>query len=134
VRGGAIPIIAWGALLAVLTVGNAIWEGKWLPAGQFALATLIIFGFGAAVVAISGRPALRKGPPAAHGDPEALPDASAGAVGAAVSLALLMFGFVFGSALIYLGAGFLILSLGRIAIELRAQRASIRRARAEDSR
>jgi hypothetical protein len=131
VRGGAIPIVAWGVLLSVLTIGNAIWQGKWLPAGQFALAAMIIFAFAAGVVVLSGRRALRKGVPAARPEPEALPEASAGAVGAALSLALLLFGFVFGSALIYLGAGFLALSLGRLILEVRAQRQTITRARKE---
>jgi hypothetical protein len=48
---------------------------------------------------------------------------------AALSLALIMFGFVFGSSLIYLGAGFLAFALGRVALEVRAQRDSVRRAR-----
>jgi hypothetical protein len=131
-RGGAIPILVWGCLLAILTIGNAIWQGRWLPASQFALATLIIFAFAVAVVVLSGRHALRKGPPVARPDPEALPEASAGAVAAALSLALLLFGFVFGSSLIYLGAGFLALSLGRLAIELRSQRSSVRSSRGKD--
>jgi hypothetical protein len=129
VRGGAIPIFVWGLLLSVLTIGNAIWEGRWIQAGQFALAAVIILGFGVTVVALSGRRALRKGPPARSARVEALPEASAGAVGAALSLALLLFGFVFGSALIYLGAGFLALSLGRLAIEVRSQRSTLRRTR-----
>jgi hypothetical protein len=130
-RGGAIPILAWGVLLSVLTIGNAIWQGKWLPAGQFALAAVIIFAFGAFVIALSGRRALRKGPPATPTDPEVVPEASAAAAGAGLSLALLLFGIVFGGAVIYLGAGFLLLSLGRVVIELRAQRVSARAARQE---
>ena len=125
-RGGAIPIIAWGVLLSVLTIGNAIWQGRWLPASQFALAAVVIFAFAVAVTVLSGRHAVQKGAPTRRPDPEALPEASAGAVGAALSLALFLFGFVFGSALIYLGAGFLALSLGRLAIEARAQRSSVR--------
>jgi hypothetical protein len=124
-RGGAIPIIAWGVLLSVLTIGNAIWDGRWLPASQFALAAVIIFSFAVGIVIMSGRHAVQKGAPVRRPDPEAAPDASAGAVAAALSLALALFGFVFGSALIYLGAGLLALSLGRLAVELRAQRSSV---------
>jgi hypothetical protein len=132
VRGGAIPIIAWGMLLSALTIGNAIWQGKWLPASEFALAAVIIFGFAIGVILMSGRPALRKGPPVVRRVAEAVPEASAGAAAAGLSLALLLFGFVFGSALIYLGAGFLMLSLGRVAIEVRAQRATVRQAEQEE--
>jgi hypothetical protein len=133
-RGGAIPIIAWGVLLSVLTIGNAVWEGRWLPASEFALAAVIIFAFGGFVIVLSGRRAISRGAPARRPDPGAVPEASAGAVGAALSLALLLFGFVFGSALIYLGAGFLALSLGRLTVELRAQRASVRQLRRRDTR
>jgi hypothetical protein len=130
-RGGAIPILAWGVLLAVLAIGNAVWEGKWLPAGQFALASVIIFAFGACVIAVSGHSAAHRGPPATPPDPEVVPEASAAAVGAGLSVALVLFGIVFGGAVIYLGAGFLILSLARLGIELRSQRTSARAARQE---
>jgi hypothetical protein len=130
-RGGAIPILAWGVLLSILTIGNAIWEGRWIQAGEFALAAVIIFSFGAFMIGLGGRSAIRRGPPAPGPDPEAVPWASLATVAAALSLAMLLFGFVFGSALIYLGAGFLVLSLGRLALELRAQQASLRRLRGD---
>jgi hypothetical protein len=116
-------------LLAVLTIGNAIWEGRWLQAGQFALATLTIFAFGALMIGLGGRSAVSRGAPPPRPDPEAVPWTSLGSVCAALSLALIMFGFVFGSSLIYLGAGFLAFALGRVALEVRAQRDSVRRAR-----
>lgn len=131
-RGGAIPVLAWGLLLTALVVMNAIWEGKWLPAGQFAFAAAVIFAFVAFFVAIIGRQALQKGPSRWRGVAEAVPESSAGALGVALSLSLLLFGFVFGSSLIYLGAGFLALSLGRLALEVRLQRERVKRARQED--
>ena len=126
-RGGAIPIFAWGVLLSILTIGNAIWEGRWIQAGEFALAAVIVFSFGAFLLGLGGRSALWRGPPVAPCHPEPVPWTSLATVSAALSLAMLLFGFVFGSALIYLGAGFLALSLGRVGLELRAQRASVRR-------
>jgi hypothetical protein len=133
-RGGAIPVLAWALLLTALVVMNAIWEGTWLPAGQFAFAAAVIFAFAAFFVALAGKQALRKGPSRWRGVAEAVPEASVGAVGVALSLALLVFGFVFGSSLIYMGAGFLALSLGRVAIEIRSQHERIQRMREEDPR
>ncbi|HLY51210.1 MAG TPA: hypothetical protein VKR21_18605 [Solirubrobacteraceae bacterium] len=130
-RGGAIPIFAWGVLLSILTIGNAIWEGRWIQAGEFALAAVLIFSFGAFIVGLGGRSAIRRGPPSPSPHPEPLPWSSLATVAAALSLAMLLFGFVFGSALIYLGAGFLAFSLGRLGVELRAQRASLKRLRGE---
>ena len=130
-RGGAIPVLVWGLLLSLLVVINAIWEGRLLPTGQFAGAAVIIFCFAALFVAAGGRKALRKGAPEARGAAEAVPEMSVGAVGVGLSLGLFGFGFVFGSALIYMGAGFLALSLGRVAVELRAQRERLKAARSE---
>jgi hypothetical protein len=133
-RGGSIPILAWGVLLSILTIGNAIWEGRWLQAGQFAFAAIVIFAFALFVFALSGRRALHKGPPEVTREHTAVPEASVGAVVAALSLAMLLFGFVFGSSLIYMGAGFLALSLGRLALEVRSERQTVRRSQQEQER
>ena len=41
-RGGAIPVLAWGTLLAVLLAINWIWTGDAIQVGSFAFALLII--------------------------------------------------------------------------------------------
>jgi hypothetical protein len=120
-RGGALPLVAWGALIVVLLVLNWIWTGDAIQVGTFAYAALAVF-FAGALLWLANREALRRGPPEPPRDPEAVPDASVGAVLVGLSVATIVFGLTFGRFLIYFGAGMLVLSLGRVALELRSER------------
>jgi hypothetical protein len=111
----------------VLGAINWIWTGSAIQVGTFAFAILVIVGTGIGL-AVLFRPALRPGPPEPRDDPEAVPEESVGAVAAGLSLGSILFGFVFGSFFVYFGAGMLVLSLGRLAIEVREQRRSERAA------
>jgi hypothetical protein len=126
VRGGAIPLLAWGTLLAVLLAINWIWTGDAIQVGQFGFAVLAIYS-GAALLVITGRGALRRGAPQGDPNPEAFPEASLAAVLVGLSVGCMLFGVVWATFLVYFGAGVLLLSLGRLAQERRAERDSFRR-------
>jgi hypothetical protein len=126
VRGGAIPLLAWASLLVVLLAINWIWTGDAVQVSSFGFAALAVYTGGALLVVI-GREALRRGPPPAARDPEAIPQESLAAVIVGLSIACILFGIVWATFLVYFGAGVLVLSLGRVAIELYSERASRRR-------
>ena len=130
-RGGAIPLLAWGTLLVMLLAINWIWTGDAIQVGSFAFAALAVFGGAATLIVVAPRQALRRGPPPPLPGPEAVPQASTGALLAGLGVSSIAFGFVFGTFPIFFGAGLLAAAVGRLAIELRAERAS--RARAQDS-
>jgi Na+/H+-translocating membrane pyrophosphatase len=121
-RGGSIPLFAWGLLLVVLLVVNAVWTSDTIQVTLFGFAAGVVFLSAIAFGVASRGEALRRGAPAASGDPEAVPTSSLGAVMVAVGFAALMFGLVFGSFLIYFGAGVVIASLGLLAREMRDER------------
>jgi hypothetical protein len=126
-RGGAIPLLCWATLLAVLLAINWIWTGDAVQVGTFAYAALSIYAGGLLLWLLAGV-AIRRGPPAAREEPEAVPTGSLAAVGAGLSVACILFGLAWASFLTFFGAGVLVLSLGRLAVELRNQRAGVRRA------
>lgn len=130
-RGGAIPVLAWGTLLLVLFVGNWIWDNRLINPLVAGFAVLIIYGAALLLTLRGGRRALRGGAPEADGTPEPVPQASSGAVIAALALASIVFGFTFGSFLIYFGAGLLVIAVGRIAVERHAQRRTVERTRGQ---
>jgi hypothetical protein len=125
VRGGAIPLLAWVCLLAVLMAGNWVWTGDAIQIGAFGFAVLVIVGAAALLVA-THRGAIRRGPPEPPSPArvETAPDLSFAAVLAAVAVASILFGLTWAYFLVYFGGGLLILSLGRLALELQAARAS----------
>jgi hypothetical protein len=127
-RGGAIPLAAWGTLLVVLLTLNWIWTGDAIQVGTFAYAALAVYTV-AALLWVLGRDAVRRGPPPASRDPEAVPEESLAAVMIGLSVACVMFGLVWAQFLVFFGAGMLVVSLGRLAVELRCERASRERAR-----
>jgi len=135
VRGGAIPVLAWGALLVVLLAIAAVWAPDPLRIGQFGFAALVVLGTGV-VLALAGQHAIRRGPPAPSdaAEVQTVPLASAGAVGVGLSVATILFGLAWGRFLVYFGAALLIASAGRVAIELSAQRRSRRRQPEEERR
>ncbi len=125
-RGGAIPIFAWGLLNLILFIANTVWNGKLMDSLASGFAALAIFLLGVAVMIGTGRVALRKGPPEPTRRVEPVAGASLGAVVAGLSVACLLYGFVFGSFLVFFGAGMLVLSLGRVIFEVRSERQSVR--------
>jgi hypothetical protein len=128
VRGGAIPLLAWGALLVVLGAINWIWTGSAIQVGTFGFAILVVIG-GAGVLVSLCRQALRPGPPEPRSDPEAIPDVSVGAVMAGVAVGSILFGLVFGTFFIYFGVVVLVAALARLAVEVRTERRTERSVR-----
>lgn len=128
-RGGALPVLAWGCILTLLYAANWIWSGKPIEAIVTGFALLLVF-VAAALLAAANRQAIRRGaPPDEPARAEGIPDFSFGALGAAIAVAFVALGLAFGHFLIYFGAGLFVLSLARLAIELRAARATVRRYR-----
>ena len=121
-RGGSIPLLAWGALLAVLMAICWIWTGDAIQVGTFAFAVLVVWGSAALIAAEAGREAVRRGPPRVTRDADAIPMASLGAVLVALAVGSIVFGFAFGRFLVYFGAGLLVVSLGIVVVEVRGQR------------
>ncbi len=124
-RGGALPLFAWGTLLVVLLALNWIWTGDAIQVGTFAYAALSVLGAGGLLVAAS-RQALKRGPPEPRSEPEGIPAGSLGTVAAALSVAAMIFGLAFGRFLVFFGAAMLALSLARITLELRSERRDTR--------
>lgn len=121
-RGGSIPLLAWGLLLVALMVINAIWTGDAIQVGTFAAAALAVFGGAAAFLALAPRESLRRGAPPPAPGPESVPRGSAGALLFGLGVASIVFGLVFGTFPIFFGAGLVIAGLGRLATEIRAER------------
>jgi multisubunit Na+/H+ antiporter MnhC subunit len=126
VRGGALPLLAFAALLALLMAVNWVWAGDAIQVGTFAFAVLLVLS-SALLVTLRGRGALRPGPPPPSRRREALPSLSVAPVGIALALAAILFGLAFGHFSIYFGCGLMAASLGRLAVELRATRETRRR-------
>jgi hypothetical protein len=122
-RGGAIPILAWGTILLVLAIGNWIWNGKPVGSGAASAAVLIIYAFGV-VVWLARREAIRRGPPEPRPDLDSVPQASLAAAGIGVSLGCILFGIAWARFLVFFGIGVLVLSIGRLVLEIRAERRS----------
>lgn len=123
-RGGSIPLLAWGTLLLVLAVGNWIWDAKPVNAAVATFAALVIYLGALLIRLVSGRRAVQKGPPEPEPELLPMPQASMSPVIAALGLASFVFGFTFSSFLIYFGAGLMLLATGRAVVELRAERAT----------
>ncbi len=121
-RGGAIPLLVWGAVLAVLLGLNWIWTGDLIQVASFAFAVASVIGWVLGLVLLRPREALRRGPPARSGDPQAVPSASYGSVLLAFGVASVVFGFAFGHFPIYFGAGVMVVASGLVARELHAER------------
>ena len=49
VRGGAIPLLAWGAALALLLAINWVWTGDAIQVGSFGFAVAVVWGAGGAL-------------------------------------------------------------------------------------
>lgn len=121
-RGGSIPMLGWGALLAVMLVGCWVWTGRGLEVAEFGFAVSVIWGGAVLFAAMSDRESIRKGEPRPQRRPESIPTASLGAVGIGIGIGSVMFGFAFGRFLVYFGAGLIIAALGRVAYEILDER------------
>lgn len=126
-RGGAIPVLCWAALLMALMALNWVWTGDTIQVASLAFASLMVLGVAGAAIVLARQEALRRGPPPVSGEPETVSHASLPAALAGIAVASMGLGLAFGRFLIYFGAALLIASLGRLAFELSAQR----RARSE---
>jgi hypothetical protein len=122
-RGGAIPVLAWGTILLVLAIGNWVWDGRPVNAGAASAAVAIVYVVGVALWA-SRREAIRRGPPEARPVLDAVPQASVAAAGIGVSLGCILFGIAWARFLVDFGIGLLVLSIGRLVLEMRAERRS----------
>jgi hypothetical protein len=125
-RGGALPVIAWGCLLAALMATNAIWTGDDIQIATFAFAMLVILSIVTLLAISSRRRALRRGAPERDRGVEGVPEISFGTALAGLGLGGLVFGLAFGHFFIYFGAGLIVIGLARVAVELRAERRSVR--------
>ncbi len=130
-RGGAIPILAWGTILLVLAVGNWVWDDKTVNGAAASAAVLIIYGFGAALW-LARREAIRRGPPPRRTDAEAVPQVSVAAMLIGLAAGCALFGLAWAKFLLYFGIAVFVLSVGRLIIELRAERATRRQAMSEE--
>ena len=125
-RGGAIPVLAWGTILLVLYILNWIWEGGRLIQVAATVGALVVIYGAAAWLYAARREALRPGEPGPRSTPEALPTSSLGAVVVGLSVGMILFGLAWAKFLVYLGIALLIVGLARLALEWRFQRASVR--------
>jgi uncharacterized iron-regulated membrane protein len=134
-RGGAIPLIAWGVLNLVLLIIAGIWEGDGIYNGGIHMGlagyTVLAMWLGGLVLLLQRRHAIHKGPPEYERDIDALPRVSFGAAGFGIACALAGFGIVFGKFLIYIGGALLIASVGQVVRELRWQRRTMDSVRRE---
>jgi hypothetical protein len=121
-KGGSIPLLAWGTLLAVLMAICWVWTDSSIQVGSFGFAVVVVWGSAALLTATSHRESLRRGAPPPAAAPETIPSASPGAVLVALSVASIMFGFAFGRFLVFFGAGLLIASLGVVGREVAHER------------
>jgi hypothetical protein len=122
-RGGAIPILAWGTILLVLAIGNWAWDAKPVNGAVASAAVAIIYLFGVALW-LSRREAIRRGPPEPRPELDSVPQASLAAAGIGVSLGCILFGIAWAKFLVDFGIGVLVLSIGRLVLEIRAERRS----------
>ena len=122
-RGGAIPLLAWGTVLLVLAIGNWVWNAKPVDAGAASAAVAIIYLFGVGLW-LSRREAIRRGPPEPRHALDSVPQASLAAAGIGVSLGCILFGIAWARFLVDFGIGMLVLSIGRLVLEMQAERRS----------
>jgi uncharacterized iron-regulated membrane protein len=122
-RGGAIPILTWGTILLVLAVGNWVWNDKTVGGLAATGAVVIIYCLGVALW-VARREAIRRGPPEQHDDIENVPQMSVAAMVMGLSVGCALFGLAWARFLLYFGIAMFVLSLGRVLVEVRAERAT----------
>ena len=124
-RGGAIPLLCWGTLLLLLAIGNWIWDAKTVDGLEATVAALIVYGF-AAVLWLARRESIRRGPPEPRSKLEVIPLDSLAAVVIGLSIGCILFGLVWRIPRL-LRHGVLVLAVGRLVLELRAERRTVER-------
>jgi hypothetical protein len=127
-KGGALPLLAWGALIGALWAINWIWTGDTLQVGTYGFAVGLILAWGAMYV-LGSRTTARRGPPEPSTQAEAVPQSSLGALLLGCAVAMAGFGLVFGTFLVLMGAGVFVGAAGLMTRELIAQRRALRDAR-----
>lgn len=136
-RGGSWAPLVWACLLLALGVTNIIWtRGNKIEGGSFLAAAGLILALALALAAASRGDSFRRGGPAPERAPRAVPSASYAAMLAGLAAGAFAFGFTFGHFPIYFGVGLFIAAVGRLAVELRAERRQVRalrRAREEET-
>jgi hypothetical protein len=125
-RGGAIPILAWGTILLVLAIGNWVWNDRTVSGLAASAAVAIIYAFAVAMW-LARREALRRGPPEPRTEPETVPQASVSAMLMGLATGCALFGLAWAKFLLYFGIAVFVLAVGRLIVELRAERATRRR-------
>ena len=121
-RGGAFVPLIWGGILVVLGAINAIWTGgSVMQGGTFLAAIGSVLALGLLLIALSPE-ARHRGARQPRTDLETVPSASLAAMIAGLAFGCFLFGFAFGHFPIYFGACLLIAALGRLALEVRAER------------
>ncbi len=117
-----IPLLGYALIMALDTAVLWAWGPGWLPVVLIGGATALTGLIGAALLA-ARRPA---SPPAV----EPIPDYSFSMVAVAFALCTMLVGAYLGLYLILVGAGVLVLGLGGLVREARAERRALRRAAA----
>jgi MFS family permease len=141
VRGGAIVPLIWGGLLTLVLVMNFIWTDDPIQTYQFATAIGMVLALVVLLVSLSRGEALHRGEPELDRRPRAIPQTSFAAAGAGLAFGMFVFGFTFGSyGSFELGTGFLkaptvmgfallLLAIGRLVVEKRAERRAVEQLR-----
>lgn len=125
-RGGAIPVLVWGTILAVALALVSVWTGRGIVVGVAGFAVGATFATALAVILLRPREALRRGPPEPSPEPRAVASASVGSVLLAIGAAALVYGLAFGRFLIFFGAGLMVVATAILAREKLAQRRALR--------
>jgi uncharacterized iron-regulated membrane protein len=86
-------------------------------------AVVIIYCLGVALW-VARREAIRRGPPEQHDDIENVPQMSVAAMVMGLSVGCALFGLAWARFLLYFGIAMFVLSLGRVLVEVRAERAT----------
>jgi Na+/H+-translocating membrane pyrophosphatase len=126
-RGGSLPQLAWGGLLALFLVICWIWTGDTLQVGEFGFAVAVTWGSALVLALRSRREALHRGAPESMENPQAMPTSSLGTVLVAIAFACILFGFAFGRFLVFFGGGLMITALGMVAHERIQERRAVSR-------
>jgi cobalamin synthase len=124
VRGGSVPLLLESLLLAVMLAMNWIWTSDMIQVATFAFAVMVLAASAIALAVASKGESVRRGPPRPEASIQTQPQSSLGAVLAAIALAATIFGLAFGRFLVFFGSGLFVASLGRLAVEQRAQRSA----------
>jgi hypothetical protein len=119
-RGGARPVLIWLGILTASGVLDAIWTGDLVQIGMVVIAVGLVSAVVIGVI-IANPDALRRGEPGPRGT-ETIIGSSFAAFFLAFGFAVFVFGWTFGKFPIFVGAGMMILGIGRLIGEWRAQR------------